>query len=191
MYLNNSYEDCRADLGCRYYSDLDGNPIRKTPETNPYDYDSFVIYIDPLYKKGKGKSVDSDRLYQWDSNKYNECHLKIWNNTRQDFFYATPEEINKFLNLYFNRNLKLLAILQCCNCGNGYPYWTFIYEESYYINTRAINVYCVKYIDEINNEFSAEFIKAESEDDALKQFNSSKENMNYKILDVSFSRTIY
>ena len=27
-----------------YLVDIDGNPIDKTPRTNPYDYDSFVMF---------------------------------------------------------------------------------------------------------------------------------------------------
>ncbi len=38
-------------------------------------------------------------------------------------------EINKFLNLYFGKEVQLTAVLQGCNIGNGFPYWIFAYKD--------------------------------------------------------------
>ena len=55
-----------------YYADLKGNTVKKTPITNPYDFDDYVEW------KGNYRQFDpavySDRLYQWDTAKY-KFHL--------------------------------------------------------------------------------------------------------------------
>lgn len=110
------------------YLDLNGNSIKKTPETNPYNYDSYVQWMKD-YNREKSKTVYSDRMYSWDYKKFNECCEKIWGNTGQFFNDRKAKDINKFLNLYFEKEVKLTVILNCCNQSNGFPYWCFIYEE--------------------------------------------------------------
>ena len=54
--------------------DLDGNFIEKTPTTHPYNYDEHVIWIDKDFNKEECYSaVYSDRLFQWDDEKYEKC----------------------------------------------------------------------------------------------------------------------
>ena len=72
-------------------------------------------------------SVYSDRLYQWNAKKFNECCNIVWNNSRQYFSNRTPEEIEKFLSLYFTKEIKLVAIYEYENASNGFPYWRFDY----------------------------------------------------------------
>jgi hypothetical protein len=118
------------------YLDDDGNEIKRTPENHPYSYDSYIIYGKPNSKKNTNEKenicgVDSDRLYQWDYDKYNECSKKIFGNTGQYFDNRQPQQIEKFLRLYFTDNtIVLKRILQGCNVSNGFPYWTFRYVTS-------------------------------------------------------------
>lgn len=114
-------------LGCSKYVDLDGNRVRRTPYSNPYNYDTFVQWSGECTQGGH--SVYSDRLYQWDWEKYNRCCMEVWGNQGQYFDNRTPEDINKFLNLYFGEEVKLTTILQGCNQSTGFPYWCFIYEK--------------------------------------------------------------
>lgn len=111
------------------FVDLDGNPINKTPYSNPYRYDSFVVWQDKDFDKGKCNSVDSDRLYQWDSEKYNKCRKEVFNDKGQYFYQADSNKIEKFLSLYFEKEIKLTAVVQNCNVSSGFPYWTFFFED--------------------------------------------------------------
>lgn len=115
------------------YVDMDNRPISRTPQTNPYNYDEFV-----QWKKNKemrksdveNKSVVySDRLWQWDSGKYDKCCQEVFGDTGQYFSRRKPEDIERFLSLYFGDEIELLAILEGCNQGNGYPYWIFFYDK--------------------------------------------------------------
>lgn len=110
------------------FINLEGEVIERTPYDYPYSYDEFVIYLNG-YKKEKSHCVYSDRLFQWDSEKYNQCCLKVFGNTGQYFDNRKPSKINEFLNLYLEKEVKLTAICQGCNWSNGYPLWRFIYEE--------------------------------------------------------------
>jgi hypothetical protein len=110
------------------YVDLKENPVKKTREEYPYSYDAYVIWKKD-YKEGKGNVVYSDRLMQWDFGKYNACCKRVWNDERQYFDDRQPEDIEMFLSLYFEKTIKLTAIMKGCNVSNGYPYWVFFYED--------------------------------------------------------------
>ena len=109
------------------YFNLDGEEVKRTPISHPYSYEPFVQWIDD-YNKEKGHTVYSDRMFQWDSEKYNKCCDEIFGNHGQYFDNRNPDKINQFLNKYFGKEVKLTAILQYCNVSTGFPYWRFIYE---------------------------------------------------------------
>lgn len=109
------------------YFNLDGKEIKRTPISHPYSYEPFVQWIGD-YHKEKSHSVYSDRMFQWDSEKYNNYCEEIFGNHGQYFDNRDPNKINQFLNKYFGKEIKLTAILQCCNVSSGFPYWRFIYE---------------------------------------------------------------
>ena len=71
----------------------------------------------------------SDRLWEWDSKKYNEICQKVWGNTGQMFYDRKPKEIEQFLSLYYGEKIILTAIEQETNASNGYPYWIFYYRK--------------------------------------------------------------
>lgn len=110
------------------YVNLKGYEIKRTPITHPYSYDEFVIYKKD-YDENNHNAVYSDRMILWDFDKFEKCCQNVFGNTGQYFNNRTPEDINKFLNLYFGKQTKLTAILEGCNKANGYPYWVFIYED--------------------------------------------------------------
>jgi hypothetical protein len=110
------------------YVDLNGEPVEKTKEQYPYSYDTYVVWKGN-YKKGEGNTVYSDRLFQWDWEKYNRCCEEVWGNKGQYFDNRTPKDIEKFLRLYTDKQIKLTAILEGCNWSTGYPVWIFIYEN--------------------------------------------------------------
>jgi len=100
---------------------------KKTPLTHPYNYDPFVIWENG---EENNSSVYSDRMLQWDWNKFNECAKKVFGNEGQIFYDRDPEDIEKFLRLYFDEpNLILCRITQHCNQSTGYPLWRFDYKK--------------------------------------------------------------
>lgn len=111
------------------YVDLKGKPVKRTPWTNPYNYDSFVLYKSADYKDKNYQTSYSDRMYTQNYKKYNECCKKIFGNTGQMFDERSPEDINKFLDMYLGYPVKLTAVLNCCNQSSGFPYFCFIYER--------------------------------------------------------------
>ena len=82
-----------------------------------------VIYISGVEPTS---SVYSDRLFQWNPEKYNRCSREVWNNEGQDFSARVPDDIEKFLRKYFEKeDLVLCQILQGENHSSGYPVWRF------------------------------------------------------------------
>jgi hypothetical protein len=107
---------------------IDGRPVEKTLDRWPYSYDAYMTWKGD-YHKGKGDAVYSDRLYQWDSKKYDECCRAIWNNEGQYFNNREPKDIERFMCLYFGYKIKLTGIETGCNYSTGYPYWVFHFEN--------------------------------------------------------------
>lgn len=124
MYRNIYGEEIKPQ-----FVDLDGNEIKRNPFSHPYNYDEYVIWKDEDFDKEKYSAVYSDRLYQWDWEKYNRCCQEVFGNQGQMFYQRKPKEIERFLSMYFDKEIKLTAVMQGCNQSSGFPYWIFLYEE--------------------------------------------------------------
>lgn len=112
------------------FLDLDGKPIKRTPFSYPYNYDEYVIWKDKSFDAKESNAVYSDRLFQWNYEKYNKCCQEVFKNEGQYFDKREPKEIENFLSMYFEKKIKLTAVVQGCNQATGYPYWVFFYEEN-------------------------------------------------------------
>lgn len=112
------------------YIGLDGNPIKRTPQTDPYGYDEFVLFKSENYDE-MDNWIYSDRMLQWDRKAFESAVHKVWptRSGSQMFYDKKPEDLNKFLNLYFDKDVMLTAVVQGCNISNGYPYWIFAYRD--------------------------------------------------------------
>lgn len=112
------------------YLSLSGKPVKRTPWTHPYSYDEFVLFkserFDPM-----DCMVYHDRMLQWDGDAFSRAAREVWPDKPhgQMFSGKEPGDINRFLNLYFGKEVELTAVLQGCNVGNGFPYWVFAYKE--------------------------------------------------------------
>jgi len=113
------------------YQNEDGNPVSRTKEQYPYSYDPYVVWDNRKNNKEELESVYSDRLLQWDYDKYNKCHKEVFGNEAQIFFDNNEKDIEKFLQLYFNRSkLELKLIMNGANISNGFPYWIFFFKSN-------------------------------------------------------------
>ena len=111
-------------------TDLDGNPVERTPHTHPYNFDQHVIWISEKFKKNKIYSATySDRMLEWDIEKFSRCSQEIFGDQKQYFDDRDPKDIENFLIKYFGHKLKLVAIEKCCNLSTGYPIWIFHFED--------------------------------------------------------------
>ena len=123
------YDPCDREASRRsLFVDINGNPIKRTPFTDPYSYEEYVIWKGE-YDTQNSDAVCSDRLLQWDYEKYQRCCNAIFGNTGQMFNDREPKQIEQFLSLYFEQKIKLTAIMQGCNHASGFPYWVFFYEN--------------------------------------------------------------
>ena len=111
------------------YVDLNGKEVKRTPIDYPYNYDEYVVWKSKDFNKDNYSAVYSDRLVQWDRKKYNSCKQAIFKDKGYRFNGKNPKLINQFLNMYFDKEIKLTAILQGCNQWSGFPYLIFLYEE--------------------------------------------------------------
>ena len=121
------------------FVDLDGNEIKRNPFSHPYNYDEYVIWKDEDFDKEKYSAVYSDRLWQWNYEKYNKCCQTVFKNKGQMFDNREPKEIEEFLIMYFDKKIKLTAVIKGCNLSTGYPYWIFIYEDLEEYSNRMSN----------------------------------------------------
>ena len=124
MYTNSWGEEIKPK-----FVDIIGRPIERTPFEFPYTYDEYILWKDESFNINSYTAVYSDRLWEWDSTKYDKCCQEVFKNTGQRFDNRKPELIEKFLSLYFEKEIKLTAIIQGCNQQSGFPYWAFLYVE--------------------------------------------------------------
>lgn len=108
---------------------LDGKPVERSKFDHPYSYDEFTVWSSDDFYKVKSSKVYSDRLMQWDYDKFNNSCMKAFGDTGQMFYSRNPEAIEEFLKEYMGKEIKLTGIVEGCNRGNGYPYWAFYYYE--------------------------------------------------------------
>ncbi|TXG76186.1 hypothetical protein E6Q11_05135 [Candidatus Dojkabacteria bacterium] len=84
----------------------------------------------PQFDNGKTptNTVYSDRLIQWDYERYNEMCKRHFGNHAQAFYDRAPEKIQAFLRDYMNnQNVVLCRVEELENKSTGYPYWRFDY----------------------------------------------------------------
>ena len=111
-------------------TDLYGNPIERTPYSHPYNFDQHVIWVSKKFNKSKIYSAEySDRMLEWDIEKFSRCLQEVFGNQGQSFDNRDPKDVEKFLIKYFGHKLKLVAIEKCCNLSTGYPIWIFHFKD--------------------------------------------------------------
>lgn len=71
-------------------------------------------------RESKVLDVYSDRLWEWDPEKFRDSHEKVFGTRGQGFNWKDVEGISRFLSLYFGENVRVV---------NGYPYWRFCYVK--------------------------------------------------------------
>lgn len=70
-------------------------------------------------------TVYSDRLWQWNHDKYKKVHEQVFGNAGQIFWGETKEKCSEFLSLYFGREIKVINMYDHENCSNGMPLTRF------------------------------------------------------------------
>jgi hypothetical protein len=91
--------------------------------------DPYVVWKSPDFVPETNEAVYSDRLLQYDWDKYNRIHRQHFGNESQGWRGIDPAKIEAFLKDYFaEQNLRLVCVMEGCNVGNGYPYWVFFYR---------------------------------------------------------------
>ena len=109
------------------YIDENGNPVKRTPDTHPYNYDGFVNWR----VKGEYNScVYTDRLLMWDWDKHNRLCRKHFGNEGQYWNDRDPKLIEAFMRDWTeNPDLKLVMVMQHCNQATGYPAWSLHFHK--------------------------------------------------------------
>ena len=92
----------------------------------PYSYPEFYRYQNNSVTPN---ATDySDRLWEWDHEKYDRCMKEAAGDTAQIVSHHSAEKLERFLQLYHECDeLKLSAIVEGCNVSNGYPYFVYKY----------------------------------------------------------------
>jgi hypothetical protein len=107
------------------YVDEHGEPIKRTPESHPYNHDGYIVA-----RFGPNSEVNdtiySDRLYQWDSTKHDHLCRKHFEDVAQGWGARDPKKIEAFLRDWTEcPDLKLVFIMKYVNVSNGFPVWRF------------------------------------------------------------------
>jgi hypothetical protein len=109
--------------------DIDGKRVERSKLSHPYTYSAFVLWPMSFGKPitGWDSAVYTDRLQQWDPDKYARLGQKHMAGKRWD--NATPEQVQAFMREYNDDpDLRMVALQECCNVSNGYPIWILHYK---------------------------------------------------------------
>lgn len=122
------------------YLDIPGFHLGpRTKESNPYSYDPLLQWRKYDRTPVNASAVYSDRLAQWDHNKYRSLVDKHFTGAGDDrggdyFHSRSPQRIEAFLRDYNdNQDLELVRIEEHCNWSSGYPVWAFFYVDPNYV----------------------------------------------------------
>lgn len=74
-------------------------------------------------------TVYLDRLYQWDTEKYNRCAEKHFGDRRQSLGRTTPQQTQDFLSDYLGRSVVVVKITRTTGYFDGYWYYQIDYRE--------------------------------------------------------------
>ncbi|MCW8829982.1 MAG: hypothetical protein OQK32_00495 [Gammaproteobacteria bacterium] len=108
------------------------------PECNcPFDMGADGKCLRGLERQNKASAVEehkpkdtiySDRLYEWDSDKYNTLCEKHFGDRGQWWNTREAEKIEAFLSDYLGRPVTLINIEKQENKATGFPVWRFDIE---------------------------------------------------------------
>lgn len=121
-------ENLKDDRVPEVYQEFLPLNIVLTKDSNPYTYDPFLIYFNEEEQKATG-CVYSDRLLEWDYDKYNRLCREYFGNEGQSWDKRDSNKIEEFLCDYFDKKVVLVANIQYVNVSNGYPVWRFDFCE--------------------------------------------------------------
>lgn len=98
---------------------VDPNGQRRTKSEAPYGYSEFYLAGGPEGRALATDAVYSDRLYQWNSEKYAACSKAV----KQGWQSMSLKQASKWMSLYYGKAIEVTALAEGCNISNGYPYW--------------------------------------------------------------------
>ena len=108
------------------YLDMSGDLVKRPKDKYPNSYDPFRVYI--RMHGAYDKTIDSDKMYIEDRERFNNACSVIFGNTSTEFYDRKPWEIEIFLIEWFDKNVVLTGIEECCNKQTGATYWRFHYR---------------------------------------------------------------
>lgn len=71
-------------------------------------------------------SVYSDRLHQWDHEKYVACAEK---HLTGQWHTNTPSQLGAFLSEYMGKSVQAVTLWQYNNASSGFPVWLVFYRD--------------------------------------------------------------
>lgn len=103
----------------------DGKPVTRTRQEYPYSFDDYISYENrdqPL----ANNSMYTDRMSEWEPNKYKELMQKHFKSENEFWGSRSPTQIEAFLRDYCDLpSLQLVRIWTCCNQACGAEQWQF------------------------------------------------------------------
>jgi len=113
-----------------YYHDEDGFICHIPPRTefsHPYSFDPIVLF----YTGKEHQRADySDRLQQWDYDKFKKCMEEAGNVSGElHFRWGNRDQVTKLMRLYYDDpKLEVVKVVKQCNANSGYPLWIIYYN---------------------------------------------------------------
>jgi hypothetical protein len=102
----------------------------RSKQQYPYSYDPLLVYRRYAKLPAETHAVYSDRLRQWDFDKFRALSRTHFGNEGDSFHSRKPAKIEAFLREWFEQpELQLVRVEEHCNVSNGFPVWVFWYRN--------------------------------------------------------------
>lgn len=107
---------------------FDDDPNKRTKEKYPYSYDAHYLWRDFEKDNMEGiSSVYSDRMMQWDSEKYERARSFSGGGWIESI---SKEAAKKFVQSYYGGKYNCVGFGICCNQSTGYGIGLFFIKDS-------------------------------------------------------------
>ena len=97
----------------------------KTKQEAPYSYSPFYHFRDT--SGAESESACSDRLRQWDCEKWNEARRMLSPGPLEYQSRLLPDAMMSF---YLGKPVKVVSLAEGCNVSNDYPYYIFRWRDA-------------------------------------------------------------
>ena len=108
---------------------------------HPYDFSPIILFgREDEVKKSDRNCVYDDRMFQWDSKKYDKA-LESASDKNGMMHWNNKKAVQKLMDEYYGKGThRVYMVVEWCNVSNGYPYHSVHYVRTKNKSTKSLDI---------------------------------------------------